>query len=171
MRKINSQLPVAAGRVLLRHLEAHFPAISLIPFPSVPLSSLRRHRHTRHTFITNQDNQFFTTGGSYDPSSFRCRLRVAASAHPSHNTNAVALLASVVFSSPMTRPRVGSDGKIGSVVNGERGRQHVHFASLPPPVGGTTQIPLLSPRVAIAAVAVILPISISPCYWGGARRY
>ena len=47
MRKINSQLPVAAGRVLLRHLEAHFPAISLIPFPSVPLSSLRR----RHAVI------------------------------------------------------------------------------------------------------------------------
>ena len=31
MRKINSQLPVAAGRVLLRHLEAHFPAFALIP--------------------------------------------------------------------------------------------------------------------------------------------
>ena len=98
MRKINSQLPVAAGRVLLRHLEAHFPAISLIPFPSVPLSSLRRHRHTRHTFITNQDNQFFTTVDHTIPP--RSVVDFASLPPPIHRTTQMPLL----FSPPSFSP-------------------------------------------------------------------
>ena len=89
MRKINSQLPVAAGRVLLRHLEAHFPAIA---------QKAPGHRHTRHTFITNQDNQFFTTVDHTIPP--HSVVDFASLPPPTHSTTQMPLL----FSPPLFSP-------------------------------------------------------------------
>ena len=67
--------------------------ISLNPSPSIATAT---HTTPCHHKPLNIRQRFFYRRGSYDPS-FHCRLRVAASARPWHNTHAVGLLASVVF--------------------------------------------------------------------------